>query len=91
MDEDDEIPRFHPNWMHLATGPFDLTITWSEHDPTVVPEGQVGQRAPTVRPVAKTVLSYGAAKAPRFAASAVHRDLRGKVRGDSFAGVRRGF
>jgi len=59
----DEIPRLHPSGMHLASGAYEVTITWLDWDPTILPEGQEGPHGSPPTAIAQTVLSYGAAKA----------------------------
>jgi len=63
LQSEPELPRFHPNNLHLAIGPFDLTITWIESDPTIMPDEQVGPHGQPDRAVAQTVLPLGMAKA----------------------------
>lgn len=63
VSEDAAPPRFHPNAVHAASGPFDLTLTWLLHDPTVLPHGQEGPHEPRTEAILQTVLSYGTAKA----------------------------
>jgi hypothetical protein len=62
---DNEVPSFprvRPSAFHAATGPYEITITWLDHDPTILPADQEGPHEPTVKAIAQTVLSYGAAK-----------------------------
>lgn len=59
----DELPRIHANGIHIATGPYDVTLTFLETDPTMLPEDQEGPHGPpTPQAQAQIVLSYGAAK-----------------------------
>ena len=59
----DAVPRFHPNAMHVASGPYDLTITWIERDPTRLTSDVQEPREGFTRAISQSVLSYGAAKA----------------------------
>lgn len=63
MTAENYLPRYYPSLVHIATGPFDVTLTWLLYDPTILPEDQAGPHEARVEAVAQTVLSYGAAKA----------------------------
>jgi hypothetical protein len=57
------LPRFYANGVNIAWGPYDVTVTFLEHDPTSLPEDQDGPHQPTSHSVAQVVMSLGHAKA----------------------------
>ncbi|MGO9027355.1 MAG: hypothetical protein ACLQOZ_01805 [Acidimicrobiales bacterium] len=60
---DHDLPRMHPSSLHLASGPFAVTITWLDADPTELPEGQLGPHGSPIRAIGQTVIPLGMAKA----------------------------
>ncbi len=58
------VPRYYSNGVNVAYGPYDLTLTFVEHDPTRLPDAvEDGQREPSTKPVVQVVTSLGHAKA----------------------------
>jgi hypothetical protein len=58
----EDPPRIHANGVHLAAAAYDVTITFLETDPTILPEGQEGPHASRTGAVAQIVLPWGSAK-----------------------------
>ena len=61
-DDTESLPRYYSNHLNLALSGFDVTLTFMQHDPTVLPDGQEGPHVATIKSVAQVVLPVGHAK-----------------------------
>jgi hypothetical protein len=56
-------PRFYSNGVHIAMTGYDLTITFLEGDPTILPDDQVGPHSPVLQARVQVTMALGCAKA----------------------------
>jgi hypothetical protein len=56
------VPKFYANVVNVAPGPYDVTLTFIEFDPTRLPELIEGQHEPSTKAVLQVVMSLGHAK-----------------------------